>query len=93
MKTGKPVRLSAHAMSRARERGASEDEIIAAILHGSREPARQGKWRVKHQLPYGGRSPFGEMRYNEKTVEVIYADEPGEVVVITVKVFYRGRED
>ena len=33
------------------------------------------------------------MRYNEKTVEVVFADEPEEIVVVTAKVFYSGMEE
>jgi len=33
------------------------------------------------------------MLYNEKTIEAVYADEPDEIVVVTVKVYYAGREE
>jgi hypothetical protein len=33
------------------------------------------------------------MRYNEKTIEAVYADEPHEIVAVTVKVYYAGREE
>jgi len=33
------------------------------------------------------------MRYDQKTVEVIFAEEPAEIIVVTVKVFYAGREE
>jgi len=34
-----------------------------------------------------------DKRYNEKTVEVIFAEEPDEIVVVTVKVYYSGLEE
>lgn len=89
----KPIRLSHHALIRAHERGASEEEVRQAVLYGVRELARRGKWQARYRLPYGGRSPFDGMRYNEKTIKVIFADGPDEIVVVTVKVFYRDQED
>jgi len=93
MRPEKPIRLSSHARARARERGASEEEIREVVLKGAREPARHGSWQVTHRLPGGGRSPVDGMRYNEKTIQVVFVDEPDEIVVVTVKVFYRGREE
>ena len=89
----KPIRLSHHALIRAHERGATEEEVRQAVLHGVRESARRGKWQARYRLPYGGRSPFDGMLYNEKAVEAVFADEPNEIVVVTVKVFYRDQED
>jgi hypothetical protein len=93
MRQEKPIRLSSHARTRARERGATEEEIRQTILKGVWEAAKRGNWQVAHRLSGGGRSPFDGMRYNEKTLEVILADEPDEIVVVTVKVFYRDREE
>ena len=88
----KPVRLSEHARKRALLRGASEEEIRDVLQHGIREPARHGKWQARWQFHHGSPSPVDGKRYNEKTVEVIFADHPEEFVVVTVKVYYSGLE-
>lgn len=89
----KTIRLSQHATRRALLRGATEDEIRVALARGTREPARRAKWQVRWPFDYGGASPVDGRRYRRKTVEVIFADEPDEIVVVTVKVYYSDRED
>ena len=89
----KTIRLSQHAIRRALLRGATEDEIRVVLGRGTREPARRGKWQVRWSFDYGGASPVDGRRYREKAIEVIFADEPDEIVVVTVKVYYSGGED
>ena len=89
----KAVRLSEHARKRALLRGASEEQIREVLGRGRREPAKRSKWQARWRFPYGARSPVDDKRYNEKTVEVIFAEEPDEIVVVTVKVYYSGPED
>jgi len=89
----KPIRFSQHAERRALLRGATEEEIRETLTTEPREPARRGKWQARRRFTYQGRSPIDGKRYNEKTVEVIFADEPEEVVVVTVKVYYSGAEE
>jgi hypothetical protein len=59
---------------------------------GGNRPKRS-KWQARWRFPYGARSPVDDKRYNEKTVEVIFAEEPDEIVVVTVKVYYSGLEE
>ncbi len=89
----KSIRLSEHARKRGLLRGASEDEIMEVLAFGSRKPARRGKWQIGWRFSYSSRSPIDGKRYREKTVEVIFADEPEEIVVVTVKVYYSGLEE
>ena len=89
----KPIRLSDHARRRALLRGASEEEVKETVARAPREPARRGKWQARSRCAYGGRSPIDGRRYGGKTVEVVFAEESDEVVVVTVKVYYAGRED
>lgn len=72
----KPMRLSEHAWVRCRERGATEAEVKETVLRGPRVPARRGKWKVRWRFMGAYCSPFDGMRYNEKTIEAVYADEP-----------------
>lgn len=88
----KPVRLSRHARLRAFQRGADEEEIAEAIRNGAREPAERGKWRARWQFDVRGQPAIGGKEYDRKTVEVIFADEPEAIVVVTVKVYYSLEE-
>ena len=87
----KHILLTLHAIRRARLRGATEEELREAVTHGDREPAKWGKFLARRRFVAPTRSPSDGMLYNEKTVEAIFADEPDQVVVITVKVYYSGR--
>jgi hypothetical protein len=89
----KPIRLSEHAQVRCIERGGSEAEVKEAVSRGPRVPARRGKWKARWRFESTCRSPLDGMLYNEKMIEVVYADEPDEIVVVTVKVYYAGREE
>ncbi len=52
-----------------------------------------GKFRSKHQFDFHrGVSLTNHQFYKYKTVESIFADEPNEIAVITVKVYYSNEE-
>jgi len=84
----KRIRLTEHAQRRAVQRGASEDEIKAAVSGGRREPARRGKWQARVTFPMPFRSPVDGKVYNAKVVEAVFAEERDQIVVVTVKVYY-----
>jgi hypothetical protein len=81
-----PITISHHAQLQMRERGASEDEVIAAIRTGEPEPARRNRMMYRKNFQFDnlwrGRS------YRIKQVAPVVANEPDRVVVITVFVFY-----
>lgn len=85
---GKPVLISNHALQRMRDRGATQEEVERAIRTVPWQPAERGKWRVKERSAFDGLSPVNNQRYAFKVVEVVFADEPRAIVVVTVKVFY-----
>jgi len=85
----KPIVISTHAAERMRQRGATVAEVEHAIRNESWRPAQRGKWRVKERRPYGGLAP-NRQTYAYKAVEVIFADDPRAIVVVTVKVFYHN---
>jgi hypothetical protein len=87
----KPVLLTLHALRRAHLRGATEEEVREVVTHGDREPAKWGKLLARKRFLGPTHSPFDGILYNEKMVEVIFADEPSRIVVITVKVYFSGR--
>jgi hypothetical protein len=93
----KPVRLSQHALDQARLRGATEDEVKETIRTMTWTTAKRGKVQARKTFAFGRASPINGNIYPSKTVHVIFADEPAEIVAITVLVYYhydsyRGRD-
>ena len=86
--TGKPILISHHASQRMRDRGATQAEVEHAIRTVPWQPAKRGKWRVKERRTFDSLSPVNNQRYAFKVVEVVFADAPRVIVVVTVKVFY-----
>jgi len=83
----KKVHLSRHASMRALMRGATEKEVLETIERGIAEPAKRGKWQSRCHFP-GEYACADGKSYIGKTVEVIFAEEPDALVVVTVKVYY-----
>jgi len=78
--------ISQHALEQAASRGATKKEIIEVLRSGSPIPAkykRKGKAKIFH---FGGER-LGRY-YDQKRVEVFYAEEGSDIIVITVYVFY-----
>ena len=88
----KPISFSSHARLQMLLRGAEESEVIYAIREGVRAPARRGKFSARSNFQFGRESPINGRYYKHKTVEVIFADEIEEVVVVTVKVYYSNED-
>jgi hypothetical protein len=86
--TSKPIIISTHAARRMQARGATMAEVEQAIRGGNWQPARQGKWKSSASFTFQNVSPVNGQFYNNKRVEVVFADEPTAIVVVTVKVFY-----
>jgi phage terminase large subunit-like protein len=88
MATPKPVRLSRHAQQRMSQRGASTAEVEQVLAPGTSTLAKRGKRCAARRFDFEAISPVNGQHYRHKTVEVVYADEPQELVVVTVKVYY-----
>jgi hypothetical protein len=86
--TLKPVRLSQHARNQTRLRGATTAEVTDTIRNAGWQPARRGKFQARKTFAYGRVSPVNQQIYARKTVHAIFADEPAEIVVVTVLVYY-----
>jgi hypothetical protein len=82
----KPIRLTRHALEQCRERGATEEEVVSAIRFGNREPAKNSRWLYRRNFPFG--AIWHGKCYAIKQVAPVVADEPEELVVITVYAFY-----
>jgi hypothetical protein len=82
----KSVRLSAHAQLQLGFRGTNEGEIIDAIRTAPWQAAEQGRLECRKDFPYNGE--WNGKHYATKQVRPIFADEPTEIVVVTVYVYY-----
>jgi len=88
----KPIRCSDHARLQMVLRGATEEEVTMSIRTDKWGTAKMGKFQSRHQFDFNRVSLTNQKYYKYKTVESIFADEPNEIVVITVKVYYSNEE-
>ena len=86
----KPIRCSRHAIEQMLLRGATVQEVAGVVETVTPMPARRGKLQARRTFAFGQRSPVNQQVYAFKTVHVIYADEPSEIVVVTVLVYYEN---
>jgi len=82
----KPIRLTRHANEQCVERGAKHNEVIHAIRHGSREPAKLGRILCRENFQFN--SNWNGHSYALKQVAPVILETPKEIVVITVYTFY-----
>jgi hypothetical protein len=82
----KSVRVSAHARLQLGFRGTNEEEIVDAIRTAPWKPAEQGRLECRKTLPYN--ADWNGKHYASKQVRPIFVDEPTEIVVVTVYVYY-----
>lgn len=82
----KPIRLSAHAKLQLRFRGTNEEEVTKAIRTRAWQPAEQGRLECRRDFPYN--ADWNGKHYATKQVRPIFADDPDEIVVVTVYVYY-----
>jgi hypothetical protein len=84
------VRLHPHALRRLTERGATRDDAVYTVKHGSRSPAKFGRTMFAHTFGYN-RKWLGKA-YRSKRVEAFAVEEkPDDWLVITVVVKFFGR--
>jgi len=55
------------------------------------QSAKHGKYQVRKTYAFGRASPINRQIYPFKTVHAIFANEPGEIVIVTVLVYYGDR--
>jgi len=67
-------------------RGATIEQIGSTI--GMPTPAKNGRFAARKTFEYNSISHVNHKYYLKKTVEVVWADEPLELVLVTVKVYY-----
>ncbi len=88
----KEIRFTHHALQQMHLRGADAREVVSAIMDSRWKNARTGYRSCKARFEFNAVSPVNNQRYKYKTVEVVLADEPLQIVVITVKVYYSNLE-
>lgn len=82
----KPIRLSRHAEEQCRERGATEQEVHAAVEKGTREFAKHG--RELRRFNFAFNQAWQGTHYAIKQVAPVVKEEQDEIVVITVYTFF-----
>jgi hypothetical protein len=80
------IRIEPHTIERAKERGASKEEIIETIENGFAVDAKYEK-RGKGLIKEYNETRNGK-QYEQKKIEVYYLEENNIIITITVYVFY-----
>jgi len=86
----KPVRLSTHARDRAAQRGATEEDVVAAISEGQWRCADRRRMQAEKSFRYDAK--WNGKRYKIKSVRPIFVEEDETIVVVTVYVYYHDEE-
>jgi hypothetical protein len=76
------VRFHPHARERMRERGATEDEVIATVEQGEQFPAKFGRAGFRRNFPFD--SEWRGEYYRTKQVEAYAIQEGLDWLVITI---------
>jgi hypothetical protein len=82
----KPIRLSGHARDQLFFRGGTEQEVVEVIRTGPWRAAEMGRLESQKDFPFN--AMWHRRRYATKRVRPIFVDEPDEIVVVTVYVYY-----
>ncbi|HHT9124584.1 MAG TPA: hypothetical protein ACFYD6_02080 [Candidatus Brocadiia bacterium] len=82
----KPIRFSGHAMQQLKPRGCTKEEVIHAIQTQPWQPAELGRLECSEDITYN--SEWNRKFYKIKRVRPIFAEETGEIVVVTIYTYY-----
>ena len=82
----KPIRFSRHAQVQVLFRGGSTREVEEAIRTSSWEAAELGRLECRRSFSF--QQEWHGVVYATKQVRPIFVDEPDEIVVVTVYVYY-----
>lgn len=80
------INFHPHARDRMSERGATEEDVRAAITLGEHFSAKHGRQGFRRNFSYNG--TWQGRHYNSKQVEVFASPENNDWLVITVIVKY-----
>ena len=84
--TSKTIRLSEHAREQLAYRGTNEAEVSETIRTSKWEPAELNRLRCQKDFAYNQK--WNNKHYKTKQVKPIFVEEPNEIVVVTVYVYY-----
>jgi hypothetical protein len=82
----KPIRLAKHALDYAKKRGFTVAEVEETIRTGSWHAAELGRLDCRKDFAYG--KEWNGRVYATKQLRPVFAEEAGEIVVITVYTYY-----
>jgi hypothetical protein len=82
----KPIVCSGHARQQLSFRGTTEAEVADAIRTAPWHPAENGRLECRKELLFDGL--WNGRHYATKQVRSIFVEEPNEIVVVTVYVYY-----
>ena len=80
------IQIDQHTIERAKERGASEEEIIDVVNTGFSIPAKYKRFG-KAKIYDFKRKRFNQY-YEQKRIEVFYVKEGSKIITVTVYVYY-----
>ena len=84
----KSILFSQHALDQMPDRGATRDEVEAAIRTGELTPAK-GK-RFSYRKNFSFNKEWKGKKYGLKQVIPVVVEESDRIIVVTVYVFYFG---
>jgi hypothetical protein len=82
----KPILCSGHARQQLRFRGTTEAEVADAIQTETWHPAENGRLECRKDVPFNAQ--WNGRYYATKQVRPVFVEEPDEIVVVTVYVYY-----
>jgi hypothetical protein len=86
----KPIHLSRHAHDQLLFRGATASEVEQTIRTSQWEQAESGRLQCRRDFVFA--SEWNGVFYRIKQVRPIFVDEPAQIVVVTVYVYYLSGE-
>ncbi len=81
------IRLSEHAKDQLIFRGTTEEEVIETIKTSEWIPAELNRFESRKNFDFFNQI-WNKKSYKTKQVKPIFVEEPDEIVVITVYVYY-----
>ncbi|MFZ0419178.1 MAG: hypothetical protein WAM04_13855 [Candidatus Sulfotelmatobacter sp.] len=82
----KPIEFSGHASQQLRFRGTTETEVVETIQTAPWMPAEKSRIECRKDFLFD--ALWNGRRYATKQVRPVFVEEPNEIVVVTVYVYY-----
>lgn len=76
------IKIHPHAKTRLKERGASEEEVVATVEEGETFKAKFGRTGFRRNFTFNGK--WNNKQYTTKQVEVYAVKEESDWIVVTV---------